>query len=480
MNIRFKTYVPIIVTFVIALIAGTYHLSESPGIWYDEGFYTQVAMNFAEQGTEELQIAPGQFISAKDVTVGYPLIAPVALSYKIFGVGVLQGRAVMVIFIIAFLLTVYMFVRMLYGSRLAAWSLLLLSTFPQLYGNGKSVLGEVPGMFYLLLSLCSVLWLERSAYKKIFPYIALGLTAGLAVATKPIFILLPVALSITLAIRWHSIKLRWDGAVYGASAFLATVGLWIYLQFGAGDSFVSIFNYYLNPYEVSIDSTLFQNIRLFFTEAVPLYAAVMLVLWGASFGIRTYKKMYITTAEIVALVFSLCVVGAFLRLPGWYRYFFPAALMVMLFLPFAITNVFAALSTRIRALMKVAWLPYLALALLCFMQLYALSGHSYVAQYYDGHRTRDLSTYIATLPPNASYFIYNLPEVVVLLPNRNYYQFINPHPNLFIGQDELSVLARGGTDFVILGTEMYHKNRVLFGAYKERANVNRYTFLQKI
>lgn len=467
------------IAVVIGVSFAFYRLSEAPGIWYDEGFYTQVAMNFAERGAEGLQVAPGEFISAKDVTVGYPLLAPVALSYKLFGVGVLSGRVVMALFIIAFLAAAYAFARMLYGPRLAAWSVLLLATFPQLYGNGKSVLGEVPGMLFVLLALCSVFYLERSAYKKIFPYIALGLTTGLAVATKPIFILLPVALVITFIIRRRHITVHLVGVAWGAAAFLAIVGVWIYLQFGTGDSLSFVLNYYLNPYDVSIGTTLVQNLRLFVTEAVPTYVAGLFALWGLSIGIRKRAGQFVPTAEIAALVFGLCVIAAFLRLPGWYRYFFPAALIAMLPLPYAAVSIFAALSARLRLLGKIAWLPYAALALLCLVQLYALIGHSYVAQYYGGHRTRDLTAYIATLPKDASYFIYNSPEVAVLLPSRNYYQFLIPHPNQLIGQDQLPVLARGGADFVIIGTEAYHRDAALFGAYAERANVNRFTFLQK-
>lgn len=473
---------PIILVCVamgIGLFFALYRLTEAPGIWYDEGFYTQVAMNLAERGVQGLQIAPQQFISAKDVTVGYPLLAPVALSYTLFGVGVLQGRGVMVIFILALLLVAYAYSTLLFGSRIAVWSLLLLATFPEVYGNGKSVLGEVPGMLYLMCALCSVVWLERSAYTKLFPYLTLGLATGLAVATKPIFILLPVALAITYIIRFRSITLYWSGVLWGAFVFSLAVGLWIYVQFGTGDSFISIVQYYINPYDVHAGITLMTNVKLFFTQAVPLYVLGMFTLWGLSMYIRRQRES-ISTAEIVAVVFFLCIVVAFLRLPGWYRYLFPATLLAMLFLPFAMTTVFNALSVRMRILTKATWLPYLALALLCLAQLYMLIGHSYVAQYYGGNRTSALTAYLAGLPQGASYFIYNSPEVVVLLPNRNYYQFISPHPNQHIGEEELGVLARGGTDFVILSTGAYHTNTALFKAYTEKGVVNRFTFLQKI
>ena len=44
---------------IFVLFAGTYKLADSPGIWYDEGYYTQLAMNFAEHGQQLLQVSPG-------------------------------------------------------------------------------------------------------------------------------------------------------------------------------------------------------------------------------------------------------------------------------------------------------------------------------------------------------------------------------------------------------------------------------------
>src|SRR3569832_2337265 len=93
------THIIFIAAFAIALMASTYRLAEAPGIWYDEGYYAQMAMNLAERGQEVLQIAPNTFISSATQTAGFPLVAPVALSYRLFGAGVLQGRAVMAVFI---------------------------------------------------------------------------------------------------------------------------------------------------------------------------------------------------------------------------------------------------------------------------------------------------------------------------------------------------------------------------------------------
>ena len=134
----------LIAAFIILGFFSIFRLSEAPGIWYDEGYYTQLAMNVAQHGQQRLQITPTESVSAATQTGGFTLIFPVAAAYKLFGIGVVQGRSVMVLYLFALLAATYWLVRLLFGPATAAWSALLMSTFAMLYGDGKPVLGEVP------------------------------------------------------------------------------------------------------------------------------------------------------------------------------------------------------------------------------------------------------------------------------------------------------------------------------------------------
>src|SRR3989344_8241181 len=133
-----------------ALFFGTFRLSESPSVWYDEGFYVQSATNLAVSGQFGMHIVPDKIEQLSHITVGYPLIFPLAFSLKVFDTNILAARGLMVFFIVALLISAFFLIRKLYGSHYALGLLLLLATFPPLYGNGKSVLGEVPGLFYLM------------------------------------------------------------------------------------------------------------------------------------------------------------------------------------------------------------------------------------------------------------------------------------------------------------------------------------------
>src|SRR4051812_4095798 len=107
--------------FFVCLFFATLRLSEAPQIWYDEGYYAQVAINVADTGTQFIQVAPKSTEPTWTVSAGYTLFYPVALAYKLFGVGVVQGRAVMVFYILAFLIAAYVLIRKLHGPLIAGY-----------------------------------------------------------------------------------------------------------------------------------------------------------------------------------------------------------------------------------------------------------------------------------------------------------------------------------------------------------------------
>jgi len=145
---KFRTIFLIFLS-LLGLFLATYKLTESPAVWFDEGVSVQTAMNLATAKTPGMQVEPGVIINAtRFMTTGFPLIYPLSFSFKFFGVGMLQARIVMVIFLIGLILIAYLLVKKMFGFRTAVLSSLLLVSFPVLYGNGKNVLGEVPGLFF--------------------------------------------------------------------------------------------------------------------------------------------------------------------------------------------------------------------------------------------------------------------------------------------------------------------------------------------
>ena len=201
----------IAILFLIVLFFSTYKLTESPPIWFDEANYIQVAMNLAEFGRQGIQTAPVEIDHPDYLTVGYPLIYPLSISLKYFGVGLLPARSVMVIFIVGLVMLSYILIKRMFRFNFAVASSLLLVTFPPLYGNGKNIMGEVPGMFWLFLFLFFIYKLEKTNFKNLTYCLLAGLTAGLCLATKPIFliILTPVIL-ISIFLKRKQINFQWQ------------------------------------------------------------------------------------------------------------------------------------------------------------------------------------------------------------------------------------------------------------------------------
>jgi len=460
-----------------ALFAATYHLTESPGIWFDEGFYTQAAMNLAESGTQALQTTPGSYVATTYVTVGYPLLFPVSVAYRFFGVGVVQGRSVMVLFILGTIIVSFLFVKRRFGIREGALAALLLASFPMLYGDGKSVLGEVPGFFFLLLSLSALDSLERSAYRDWRRWAALGAFTALCAVTKPIYLPLPFVIALTLLYRFRRSRPNPRHLSVASVAFFVPVVLWMHLQFGSNVSLGALIHFYTNPSQISITATsLFDGVLRFARESTPLYALLLMIVWASAFFVR--RKSEVSSTETSAFLFSVFILFSFIRLPDWYRYLLPALLTeIIFFVPSAraltdrFSEYFPSASQQLR------YLAFIVLAVLVGFQVYCVAFDSYVAQYYGGTRTHDLSVALHALP-SGDFFLYNVPELAVLLPSREYRQFIATYPEQ-IGASQLPSLTKGVPRYVLATVDEYDKHRDLFSAYTQLKTADQYVLLEK-
>lgn len=470
-----------ILALSVAIGAATYRLSESPGIWFDEGMYTQTALMLSKHGVQGIQVAPGVIDSAGSVTGGFPFVGPISLSYHYFGSGVLQGRIVMAVFIVGFVALTWVGMTLIAGPLVGGLSALALSSFPMLYGDGKSVLGEIPGFFFLAASMIALVLLERRSFTSRTGFMLTALFVGLCIVTKPIFILLLPAYAIVWVVRYKQIPLTWKNVGAALIAFLIPVLVWVHLQFGTSDSLAGAVAFYANPYNATdLVSLVLQNLKRFVTEVTPLYTLILVGAWSVSVWIRRKDRERLTVTELVAFVFSIIVLLAYLRLPGWYRYLMPAAMLALIFLPLSLTVVSDWIRTKVPRLARFTLVPMVLVCVLVVGQWYQLAHSSYVATYYHSHRTRDVRALVHQVPAEKSIFIFNAPEVVVLLPSDNYYQYIKPHATdeeESLGGEQLPLLKAGTPDFVLLGTEDYKKQVELLSKYSVLETANRYTLL---
>lgn len=154
-------------TLLLVLLAGLWNLS-GPPLWWDEGWTLSVARNWVERGHY------GRLLAGEPAPPGlnaaFPVTAPIALSFKLFGVGIWQGRLFGVVCTVVALLLMFYLADRLYNRAVAAGTLvvlLLMSMHPQLHPlpMGRQVLAEMPMFVYLLAGYaCLLAALRRSPW----------------------------------------------------------------------------------------------------------------------------------------------------------------------------------------------------------------------------------------------------------------------------------------------------------------------------
>jgi 4-amino-4-deoxy-L-arabinose transferase-like glycosyltransferase len=478
---------PALVAAALLLVGvsfATFRLTESPSFWYDEGWYIQAAANLATAGVDGLQLSPGHIEHLAVTTVGYPLIYPLALWMKIFGTGVAAARSLMAIIIVGFLAAAFALARRLLGQTIgmgrsgALWALALLVLFPPLYGNGKSVLGEVPGMLFFMLSLFFWSKAKASTDRRLWVILS-GVFAGLCAATKPVYLVFLPALLVGAIIEYRRKTLSLSEIAIGVAAALAPLAVWLFVQFGAGDSASGIVGYYANPYHENIVHVVLKNFVGLFKSASGLFTLALGGAWAAGIIVAWKRGKAIAVEEVMAAIFAGLVFLAFLRTAGWYRYLFPMQATALLFLPGAFGTLSDIASGRWPARRFVRRAAPAILGLLALLGLYQLCFASWVADGYGSHRTAELAAGIGALPASRSVLFYNAPEAVPFIKHRNYYQYILPAAGV-IGAENLALAQKGSVDLIVLETEGYHPSDPVFKLYKPTGTVDKFTVLTAI
>ncbi|MEK7116794.1 MAG: glycosyltransferase family 39 protein [Patescibacteria group bacterium] len=467
----------IAIMFLGILFASTYKLTESPSVWYDEGIYMQIAKNLADNGLVAMRFSPSEILHISKFTVEYPVIYPLAGVFKVFGFGILQARLLMVLFILGLAATGYFLIKKLFGPNLALLSLALLVAFPPLYGNGKSVLGETPGLFFVFLALLFIYFVRTTTEPKRKYVILAGLSAGLAIATKPLFLIFIPALIGGLFIGRKQISLKVSDLFVGVIAILIPIILWFATQFQAGDSFTEIFSFYANPYYYTFGEmfgVIIKNAKNFFTSIGPLYLLIVITIWLISLWTRIKRKITIYPEEATAAIFSLLCMLAYLRTTGMFRYFYPAQIISLIFFPSALLSLFSPPKKLISVSLATLF------SLLIAFGVYQICFDSWVASAYASKKTADWQKYFEQLPSSKSVFFYDTPEVVIFMKGNNYYQYFEPLPEIIIGSKQLEVIRRGVADEIIIATNKFNSSdKTLFVKYHLSLNFYKYSILNK-
>ncbi|HNP39859.1 MAG TPA: glycosyltransferase family 39 protein, partial [Nitrospira sp.] len=160
--------------FLMVFGSGVVHIQSFPPLFFDEGWTVCVARTWVESGHYGCLLRGEP--APPSLAAHFPVVASVAASFALFGVGVWQTRVVGLLYTFAALLLLYAVARRLFGRSVAIAALALLILVPLKWSIhplylGRQVLGEMPLLCFLLAAFVCFL---RSAHRPLWLVAAIG------------------------------------------------------------------------------------------------------------------------------------------------------------------------------------------------------------------------------------------------------------------------------------------------------------------
>ena len=316
--------------FAALLFVATWNLAAWPPTWFDEGSHLMVPKTLVRLGVYADYDSAGFRYFGPTLGVGPTVLVPIAGVFELAGVGLLQARAVMALYLVLAVVAFHSLARKLASEAAALLAAILLVVAPAVgtLEFGRQVLGEVPAFCFLCLGLN--LLVSNAAAARLPRLLAAGALLGLAAVTK--YQLLGVML-LGLATAWA--LSRWRGReplrvfVVPGIAALGVFAAWQLCLFG-----------YLGP------SSFGENVRFFRQSAGGaafafspdrLSAAVRQLLEpGMLLGALVPAVAYGTARALrpddgahgwrLVLAFTVAALSWFVVASiGWRRYAYPGA-----------------------------------------------------------------------------------------------------------------------------------------------------------
>ena len=176
-----------------------FNLTGFPEPWFDEGSHLHVPKTLVKYGVYADYSSDGFRYYGPTIGVGPTVMLPIAGMFKLFGIGLFQARIVVALYMVAAVYVFYKLVKGLSNGKLAfaAVTLLISSRSILFVTYGRQILGEVPGLFFLVLGL--LLWFANWGNSNSKRLTLIGFLFGLAMITKYQYLLF---LAPTLILAW--------------------------------------------------------------------------------------------------------------------------------------------------------------------------------------------------------------------------------------------------------------------------------------
>lgn len=380
------------------------NLPYAPPTWFDEGSHLHVPKTLVRHGVYADISSEGFRYFGPTIGVGPTVMLPVAAAFQIGGVGLTQGRLVIVAYLALALAALYLLARRLHGWPVAVLALLLALAsrtlrYEGMVEYGRQVLGEVPGVAFLLIGLLAysgAILQPRLARRN---SLLAGLAFGLALVTKNQFVLIvPTTLALLALLDWRYYRAGgWWVRLAPPALAVACFGAWTLamLTFFGPDGFAAN----LAKTRQAAGGAIFVFDPDASWRAVRYLLQVYggLLIPGLAYSLwRSRERTRIALATLAPALMATLWIAWYVTSLGWPRYAFPAVVLGAISVALLAVDLYRALIVRRRT--AVAWLgaAYLGLVILAPLALSAqvvLTPH-YAAQqmaaYLDEHVPTDV------------------------------------------------------------------------------------------
>lgn len=487
MNILTNKWIILIFILAVAGIIIFTNFLTRPKIWSDEGLMVQLTRNWAEAGEMKIAVGPNQFSPNQhyfNSSAGWVAPASVALFFKISSVSFFNARLAMAFYLLGLIAVVFLLARRLWGLKTAIFSSLLLVSFAPLYGNGKSVLAEVPALFWLALGFYLY---EVLRSKPMLQSILSGLGFGMFFAAKPAYLIL--GLPVLAVVHLITLLRTRKDAITFAAAKVILFWLLIFLVIAPTiwrgvihpinfENILKTAGYYSNNYgSPCVSCDIQRNLSLFLTHKTLWHLAFLIIVAGLYLILN--RKEFLKEWRIQWLaIFGLFVLFYFLKSPAVFRYFFPLQIILLCVLPFCLLRIFEKIKPNF------FWIGYAAVAILIIIQFVHLGWFKTM---YHSTAPVFLEQYIKEniLPTDKIVGIIGSPVAAAAMPAGRYYQFVQfvtsesfgitdginaldlpdeSLPDYLIYQTPFFIF-RGDTDYYARRIETFYEQAVIFQDY---------------
>ena len=440
----------------------------------------------------------------------FPVVAQVAVSFRLFGIGIWQARIAGVFVTSIVLLLAYSVSRKMFGPRIAAGTLVLLLLSPihsQIHPFliGRQVLGEIPSLFYILLGFAFFLWNGKGrTIGRVLAAASWGIAFGVKAQVVPF-----LTVSFVIPLVLVTLRRQWRTAGIVALVFAGSVVTYGAIEWGKdlilagrtlpGDGMEGLTGVLAIVMEPSIR---LERLRFALVSGLPLtlallYASVTSLgrLWRGDDENQT-----LVVARVMLLSLAASWYGWYLLLSiGWGRYLFPAVVLGIPFVAWLLHDLTGGFQFRAtwesivssvsgRKLTRQSLMAFVALALVLLMCRQPLLSFLHLADLPSDNSVVSVARFINESTPEGSLIETYESELLFLLERPVHYP--PPHLNVALirrgWHDQTTPLAYDlstiEADYIVVGDfgRGVYDPLIQSGAFQSVRNWKRYSIYRRV